>query len=141
MLQCVFYASVYNDLLLYKHAFLLQKDSSRKHDISTISESKTPADDTSNPNKSMSQVMSQSLDLMGDRQFKVGLIGCGHVGTMILTKLLEVSGSFNNLKLIVSTRQPHLLRPFQQEFGVDAVFNNEAIVKEADIVFVCTLPS
>jgi len=26
MLQCVFYASVYNDLLLYKQAFLLQKE-------------------------------------------------------------------------------------------------------------------
>ena len=27
MLQCVFYASVYNDLILYKQAFLLQKES------------------------------------------------------------------------------------------------------------------
>jgi len=26
MLQCVFYASVYNDLLLYKQAYLMQKD-------------------------------------------------------------------------------------------------------------------
>jgi pyrroline-5-carboxylate reductase len=43
---------------------------------------------------------------------KVGIIGCGQVGTVILTKLLEVQDQFHNLKLIVSTRQPHLLRPF-----------------------------
>jgi len=60
---------------------------------------------------------SQSLDQINDLPaFKVGIIGCGHIGTMILTKLLEIAGSFNNLKVMVSTRQPHLLRPFQQEF-------------------------
>ena len=73
--------------------------------------------------------------------FKIGIIGCGHLGTMILTKLLEISGSFNNLQLLVSTRQPHLLRPFQQEFGVVAEFNNERIVRECDIIFICVLPS
>lgn len=73
--------------------------------------------------------------------FKIGIIGCGHVGTMILTKLLEIQSSFNNLKIIVSTRQPHLLRPFTTEFGVDASFNNEYVVRHADIVFICTLPS
>ena len=72
---------------------------------------------------------------------KIGIIGCGHLGTMILTKLLEIQGSFNNLQLFVSTRQPHLLRPFQQEFGVTAEFNNERIVRECDIIFLCVLPS
>jgi hypothetical protein len=32
MLQCVFYASVYNDLILYKQAFLLQKESAANQD-------------------------------------------------------------------------------------------------------------
>lgn len=41
----------------------------------------------------------------------------------------------------MSTRQPHLLRPFQEEFGVLSDFNNEKIVKECDIVLVCVLPS
>lgn len=54
-----------------------------------------------------------SVKLMGEMApFKVGIIGCGHLGTMILTKMLEISGSFNNLQLMISTRQPHLLRPF-----------------------------
>ena len=63
------------------------------------------------------------------------------MGTMILTKLLEISGSFNNLKIYVSSRQPHLLRPFVQEFDVIAEFNNEKIVRECDVIFLCTLPS
>jgi len=59
---------------------------------------------------------------------------------MILTKLLEAQSSFNNLRILVSTRQPHLLRPFTQEFGVTAEFNNEKVVLESDIVFVSVLP-
>ena len=72
--------------------------------------------------------------------FTVGIIGCGQIGTMILTKLLEAQSSFNNLRVVVSTRQPHLLRPFTQEFGVIAEFNNEKVVFESDIIFVCVLP-
>ena len=59
---------------------------------------------------------------------------------MILTKLLQAQSAFNNLRLVVSTRQPHLLRPFTQEYGVIAEFNNERVVAEADIVYVCCLP-
>ena len=89
----------------------------------------------------MSQFLNNSVELMNDLPpFKVGLIGCGHIGTMVMTKLLEISGSFNNLRLLVSTRQPHLLRPFVQEFGVEAEFNNEKVVQESDIVFFCCLP-
>jgi pyrroline-5-carboxylate reductase len=73
--------------------------------------------------------------------FKIGIIGCGHVGTMILTKLLEIQSSFNNLQVVVSTRQPHLLRPFQQEHGIEVGYNNERVVRECDIIFVCVLPS
>lgn len=87
-------------------------------------------------------MISNSVELLNEMPpFKIGIIGCGHLGTMILTKLLEISSSFNNLQLMVSTRQPHLLRPFQQEFGVISEFNNERIVKECDIIFLCVLPS
>jgi pyrroline-5-carboxylate reductase len=74
-------------------------------------------------------------------EFKVGILGCGQVGTVLLTKLLEVKDQFHNLKMIVSTRQPHLLRPFQQEFGVECVFDNQKVAAESDIIFVCVLPS
>lgn len=56
-------------------------------------------------NKSSSAMVQNSVDLLNEMPpFKIGIIGCGHLGTMILTKLLEISGSFNNLKLMVSTR-------------------------------------
>ena len=73
--------------------------------------------------------------------FKVGIIGCGQVGTVILTKLLEVREQFHNLSLIVSTRQPHLLRPFQKDFGVECVFDNQKVAAESDMIFLCLLPS
>jgi len=93
-------------------------------------------------NNSASNIMQNSVELLNEMPpFKIGILGCGHLGTMILTKLLEISGSFNNLKLMISTRQPHLLRPFVQEFGVIAEFNNERVVRECDIIFMCVLPS
>ena len=73
--------------------------------------------------------------------YTVGIIGAGQVGTTILTKLLEVKDQFHNLKLMVSSRQPHLLRPFKQEFGVEVMFDNAKIAAECDIIFVCVLPS
>jgi len=82
MLQCIFIASVYNDLVLYKQAFLLQKDNKRDGKSSELGDA----------------LRHDSVQLMGEMvPFKVGIIGCGHLGTMILTKLLEISGSFNNL--------------------------------------------
>ena len=73
--------------------------------------------------------------------YTVGIIGCGQVGTTLLTKLLEVKDQFHNLKLMVSSRQPHLLRPFKQEFGVEVCFDNAKVAAECDIIFVCVLPS
>lgn len=131
MLQCIFFASVFNDLILYKHAFLLQKERKRETN---------PARHTDD--KSSSMLKRDSVQLNGDvAPFKIGIIGCGHLGTMILTKMLEISGSFNNLQIYVSTRQPHLLRPFEEEFGVIAEFNNERLVKECDLIIVSVLPS
>ena len=73
--------------------------------------------------------------------YKIGIIGCGQVGTMILTKLIEISHSFHNLQIMVSTRQPHLLRPFKDEFGIQAEFNNDKVFAECDLIFMCVLPA
>lgn len=62
--------------------------------------------------------------------FKVGIIGCGQLGTMILTKLLEVIPHFQGLKIFVSTRQPHLLKEFKQEFNIEVEFDNEKVAKK-----------
>ena len=156
MLECVFFASVFNDLILYKQAFLMQKSRQTgtglpEEDSMRDEESKIEGGMPGTANQQMSSQsaiknsssqVQNSVDIMNELPpFKIGIIGCGHLGTMILTKLLEISGSFNNLKILVSTRQPHLLRPFVQEFGIIADFNNERIVRECDIIFLCTLPS
>lgn len=95
MLQSIYYASVYNELVLYKHTFINQRpEGGEAGEQNQVSMTDLPA--------------GQDLP-----DFKVGIIGCGQVGTVLLTKLIEVKDQFHNLKLIVSTRQPHLLRPFQ----------------------------
>ena len=78
MLQCVYFASIFNDLLLYKHAFLGQDPEARSN--------------ASSNNQKLSHELMKDLPC-----FKIGIIGCGQVGTMILTKLIEVAGSFNQL--------------------------------------------
>ena len=104
MLQCIYYASVYNELVLYKHTFINGRGSQDEMP-NQVSVADLPAGENA-------------------PVFKVGIIGCGQTGTVLLTKLLEVKDQFHNLQLIVSTRQPHLLRPFQQEFGVECLFDN-----------------
>ncbi len=92
------------------------------------------------PESTRSNKVTINFDDSKQPVFKVGLIGCGQVGTMILTKLLEIQGQIPHLKLMVSTRQPHLLRAFQQEFGIWVDYNNERIVAECDLIFLCVLP-
>ena len=129
MLQCVYYASVYNDLVLYKHSLFYHQRHAEDYPENQSSERKG--------NLSMRDLPA-GMELP---PFKVGIIGCGQVGTVILTKLLEVREQFNNLQMIVSTRQPHLLRPFQNDFGVECIFDNQKVAAEADLIFISVLPS
>ena len=79
MLQCVYYASVFNDLVLYKHSLFYHQ----KH-----------AEDIATENQQSDRKGNLSMrDLPAGMElppFKVGIIGCGQVGTVVLTKLLEV---------------------------------------------------
>lgn len=61
MLQCMYLASIYNDLLLYKHN----------------------SEGTGQPDKEIEAIT-----------YTVGIIGCGQIGTTLLTKLLEAQSSF-----------------------------------------------
>lgn len=130
MLQCIYYASIYNDLVLYKHTYINQKEMDGGDSPSVTAENRKAG------NISM-------RDLHSEKElptFKIGIIGCGQVGTVLLTKLLEVKDQFHNLSIIVSTRQPHLLRPFQKEFGVECIFDNAKVAAVSDMVFLCVLP-
>lgn len=44
------------------------------------------------------------------------------------------------MKIIVSTRQPHLLGDFVKEYDIEAVFDNNKVAREANLIFLCALP-
>ena len=112
MLQCIYYAALFNDLWLYKHSFV-NRNQDQLEELAAERLAKGGA------------VSLRDLQGADDLPpFRIGIIGCGQIGTCILTKLLEVKDQLHNMKIQVSTRQPHLLRSFQQEFGVDILFDN-----------------
>ena len=55
--------------------------------------------------------------------------------------MLEVKEQFHNLEIWVSTRQPHLLRQFKQEFGIHVMFDNARVAANCDIIYICCLPN
>ena len=59
---------------------------------------------------------------------------------MILTKFLETQKNFDKTRFYVSTRQPHLLKAFKNEFGVIVDFDNERIAAECDVIILACLP-
>lgn len=111
-------AKVYRDLLKYKLSYA--KNKAKEADPKTEQTEEDEEDDM--------------VDL------KLGIIGCGQVGTMLLTKFLEVVPHFQGLKVFVSTRQPHLLKEFKQEFEIEVDFDNEKIARKCDLIFLCCLP-
>lgn len=71
MLQCMFIASIGYELFLYKHTYNVQKP-------------------TGDQQHMPSQISMSDLQIGHLPKFKLGIIGCGQVGTSFLTKLLEV---------------------------------------------------
>ena len=118
MQQWLYLAKVYRELLKYKLSYAKNK---AKEMDSKVAEN----DDE------------DEYDVV---DLKIGIIGCGQVGTMILTKLLEIIPHFQGLSIFVSTRQPDLLREFKQEFGIEVVFDNEKVARKWDLIFIWCLP-
>lgn len=119
MLQSIYLAKVYRDLLKYKLSY--DKNSKAKEDNQKAQNQEFDIDDDFIP-------------------MKVGIIGWGQLGTMILTKLIEIMPHFQGMKIYVSTRQPHLLKEFKHEFDIKVFFNNEKIARKCDLIFLCWLP-
>ncbi|KAH7815587.1 oxidoreductase [Monocercomonoides exilis] len=70
--------------------------------------------------------------------FKIGMIGCGTVGSLLLRTLLDFSG-IKPHKFVVSTRRPETLSHFQKE-GVFVCYDNQKVIEECDLIFVTVLP-
>lgn len=69
---------------------------------------------------------------------KVGIIGCGRLGTQIVTTLTTFSDVRPD-EIMISTRRPHELVSFR-ESGIECFFDNNKIVQNCHIVFLACLP-
>ncbi|KAM6969157.1 NADP-dependent oxidoreductase domain-containing protein 1 [Tautogolabrus adspersus] len=80
-----------------------------------------------------------SLASKEDRDLCVGILGMGHLGKQLLRSLLEKS-SIKPSDIKISSRRPESTVEFSQA-GVECFFNNSRLAAEADILFLCCLPS
>lgn len=69
---------------------------------------------------------------------KVGVIGCGRLGSQIVSTLMSFS-DVRPEEILISTRKPHELSSFQ-ESGIKCIFDNKKVVETSHIVFLACLP-
>lgn len=147
MLQAIYLSFMYKELWKYK--FQMNRAQAPAGGMSEMSIGLQSEKGGATPNqKSMRESAPSpapgadpSQSMISDQGvLKIGIIGCGQVGTMILTKLLEIQTHLSPIKIYVSTRQPHLLKEFKQEFDIEVDFNNEVVAAKCDLIFLCCLP-
>lgn len=76
--------------------------------------------------------------LQEDIPFRVGFVGCGKVGSKILTEVLK-SDMIHPGRIQVACRQPQNLGWFSDR-GVKVHTDNRRLAKECMLVFICCLP-
>lgn len=84
--------------------------------------------------KATSTIISQKITSI---VFKLGIIGCGTIGSLIVETLLSL-GILKPKEIIISTRRPQTLQHFK---NIVVVTHNETVVKDADLVILCCLPN
>jgi hypothetical protein len=76
--------------------------------------------------------------------FKIGIIGCGRVGSFLLKHLIHIKDSGKVLfHIIVSTRRPSLIDTEIQnniDDQVEILLDNEKVFLECDLIFLCIQP-
>ncbi|KAM5273592.1 NADP-dependent oxidoreductase domain-containing protein 1 [Ctenodactylus gundi] len=82
---------------------------------------------------------SPDLTTAGDEKLKVGIIGGGHLGKKLTWALLQLV-PIPPESMRISTRRPETLGEFQK-LHIPCFYNNPNLVKWADVVFLCCLPS
>ena len=75
---------------------------------------------------------------------KIGIVGCGNLGSALLKKLIEVKDKKKgNFKILVSTRRPDnvgldIMNIMDDD--VEIFLNNERVFNECDIIYLCVQP-
>jgi pyrroline-5-carboxylate reductase len=107
----------------------------------------------------MEGINSPEVTFFKEKEFKIGIIGCGQIGSMILLRIIEQGSNINlqfeldfidKKSIIVSTRQPLLISDFAHQYGIRIIYDNEEVKQqiysfekvatECDLIFLCCLP-
>jgi competence protein ComER len=70
-------------------------------------------------------------------KYTIGIIGCGTMGCAIVDQLLK--SGYESHHIAISTRRPQQL--LQRYPGINVCFDNKWVAQQADILFLCVLPS
>lgn len=93
--------------------------------------------------KQMKSPQKMTAKILQDKEardpLKVGIIGCGRLGSQLAHCLLTY-GRVNPKDMKVSTRRPETLEYLQNK-GVDCFHDNIKLVSLSHVVFICVLPS
>ncbi|KAI2572196.1 NADP dependent oxidoreductase domain containing 1, partial [Homo sapiens] len=92
-----------------------------------------------NKNQSSRHLSIGSLNSATPEEFKVGIIGGGHLGKQLAGTLLQL-GPIPAESLRISTRRPETLGELQK-LGIKCFYHNADLVSWADVIFLCCLPS
>jgi pyrroline-5-carboxylate reductase len=82
----------------------------------------------------MSSVVSNSPK---QTSFTIGMIGCGQVGTRLLTLLLE---KMEGNDVLISRRQPEKLKQVSDRKNIKIVFDNAYIAQNASVIVLLIQP-
>nr|XP_054305633.1 NADP-dependent oxidoreductase domain-containing protein 1 isoform X1 [Pongo pygmaeus] len=92
-----------------------------------------------NENQSSRHLSIGSLNSATPEEFKVGIIGGGHLGKQLAGTLLQL-GPIPAESLRISTRRPETLGELQK-LGIKCFYHNADLVSWANVIFLCCLPS
>ena len=70
---------------------------------------------------------------------KIGLIGCGNMGSAILKGILA-AGAFKPTELIASAQSEGTRNKIKNEYNITLADSNQDVVRLADIVFLAVKP-
>lgn len=90
MLQCVYYASIYSEILKTYRTGMIKTPLFTKQQQSSDTQLPAAMNNIDSHRSKVTINIGATADLEYKHPFKVGIIGCGQVGTMILTKLIEI---------------------------------------------------
>ena len=73
-------------------------------------------------------------------QYKIGLIGCGNMGSAILGGILQ-AGLAEKEEIVVSAKSSETQRRVEKDYGVKTVADNREVAMQSSIIFLAVKPN